>query len=119
MTPAGGSNDSTESFWDLLADVARLQREMGRDMVAWAKVYDAAGKALQLNAETAALMADVGRRAEQFMRSGPSAAARQAMQFFMNPMQAVGATPGGSLADPFSRFWEAWRSAAEGESGVT
>jgi hypothetical protein len=41
------------------------------------------------------------------------------LQFFMNPMQAVGTTLGGSLADPFSRFWEAWRSAAEGESGVT
>jgi hypothetical protein len=111
MTPADGSTESTESFWDLLADVARLQREMGRDMVAWAYVYDAAGKALQLNADTTALMADVGRRGEQFIRSGPPAAARQAMQLFLNPMQALGATPGGSLADPFSRFWEAWRSA--------
>jgi hypothetical protein len=101
-----------DSFWDLLADVARLQERMGKDTVAWARVYEAAGEALQQNAETTALMADVGRRSEQFVRSGPPAAARQAMQFFLNPLQAFGAAGAGTPMPPgpLTRFWEAWLS---------
>jgi hypothetical protein len=108
-----------DSFWDLLADVARLQERMGRDTVAWAQVYEAAGKALQQNAETTALMADVGRRSEQFLRTGPPAAARQAMQFFLNPLQAFGGAGSPMPPGPLSRLWEAWLSERErgGESG--
>ncbi len=102
---------SAAPFWDLLEDVARLQREMGNDMVAWAKTYEAAGEALRNNADTIALMADVGRRGEQFLRNGPPAAARQAMQFFLNPLQAMGGSSAVSATAPFARFWEAWASA--------
>ncbi len=109
-----------DSFWDLLAEVARLQDRMGKDTVAWARVYEAAGEALQQNAETTALMAEVGRRSEQFARTGPPAAARQAMQFFLNPMQAFGAAGAGTPLppSPLTRFWEAWLSERErGTSG--
>ncbi len=108
-----------DNFWDLLADVARLQERMGKDTVAWARVYEATGEALQQNAETTALMADVGRRSEQFMRTGPPAAARQAMQFFLNPLQAFGAAgPGAPMPPgPLSRFWEAWLSDRERGAG--
>jgi hypothetical protein len=99
------------TFWDLLEDVSRLQREMGKDMVAWAKAYEAAGEALRNNADTIALMADVGRRGEQFLRNGPPAAARQAMQFFLNPLQAMGGASAAAAPGPFARFWEAWASA--------
>lgn len=115
MSSSNEPADTADSFWDLLADVARLQREMGVDLVAWAKVYDAAGQALQNNADTTALMAEVGRRGERFMRNGPPAAARQAMQFFLNPLQALGVSPvGGAFPDPFARFREAWSAAADG-----
>ncbi len=99
------------TFWDLLEDVSRLQREMGKDMVAWAKAYEAAGDALRNNADTIALMADVGRRGEQFLRNGPPAAARQAMQFFLNPLQAMGGASAASVTGPFARLWDAWASA--------
>ena len=108
MTSAG-----EDSIWDLLGEIARLQAAMGQDMVAWARVYESAGEAMQRNAETAALMADVGRRGERFMRNGPSAAARQAMNLFLNPLGALGvgssAAPNGP-AGPIARFWEAWSS---------
>ena len=108
-----------DSFWDLLADVARLQERMGKDTVAWAQVYAAAGEALQQNAETTALMADVGRRSEQFLRTGPPAAARQAMQFFLNPLQAFGAAGAGTPMPPgpLTRFWEGWLSERERGTG--
>ncbi len=108
-----------DSYWDLLAEVARLQDRMGKDTVAWARVYEAAGEALQQNAETAALMAEVGRRSEQFMRSGPPAAARQAMQFFLNPLQPFGAAGAGAPLPPgpLARFWEAWLSERDRGSG--
>jgi len=113
MGPGGDDN-----FWDMLNEIARVQAAMGQDMVAWAQVYERAGEALQRNAETAALMAEVGRRGERFMRNGPSNAARQALNLFMNPLGALGVNPGGTppggAAGPFARFWEAWSSAAPG-----
>ncbi|HEY7294149.1 MAG TPA: hypothetical protein VH916_03865 [Dehalococcoidia bacterium] len=110
-----------DTFWDLLAEVARLQERMGKDTVAWARVYETAGKALQQNAETAALMAELGRRSEQFMRTGPSVAARQAMQFFLNPLQAFGAAGAGApmTPGPLTRFWEAWLSERGAGGGET
>lgn len=113
MQPDDGPS---ESFWDLLSEVSRVQAAMGSDMVAWARVYESAGQALQRNAETAALMADVGRRGERFMRNGPSSAARQAMNLVLNPMGALGAAGAGGPAGPLSRFWEAWSGGSAGSS---
>ena len=97
-----------ETYWDLLEDVARLQGEMGKDLVAWAQAYEAAGRAFQGSAETVRLMAELGRRMEQYLQSGPPLAVRQALQAFANPMQTLGGTPGTSAVDPFTRFWELW-----------
>lgn len=108
-----------ETFWDLLADSARLQAEMGRDLVAWSRVYAAAGEAMQNNADTARLMAEIGRRGEGYMRNGPPAAVRQAMQLFFNPLQAMGGPPAGGQAGPFGRFWEAWGAMIPGATDDT
>jgi hypothetical protein len=105
------TNAADDSIWDLLGEIARLQASMGQDMVAWAHVYESAGEALKRNAETVGLMADVGRRSEQFMRSGPSTAARQAMNLFLNPLGALGVNPAsapGGPTGPIARFWEAF-----------
>jgi len=97
-----------ETYWDLLEDVARLQGEMGKDLVAWARAYEAGGRAFQGSAETVRLMAELGRRMEQYLQSGPPLAVRQALQAFANPTQAMGVTPGTSTVDPFTRFWKLW-----------
>lgn len=102
-----------EAFWDLLADISRLQAQMGRDLIAWSQVNEAGGRALQGNAETLRLMSDVGRRSERFFREGPSSAVRQAMQFFTNPLQTFGA-PGDTVGDPLTRFWDAWTPPGRG-----
>ncbi|MHB8574777.1 MAG: hypothetical protein ACYDCQ_05540 [Dehalococcoidia bacterium] len=114
MAEHDDATEPTGSFWDLLGDVARLQREMGKDMTSWARVYELAGQAMQGNAETLALMADLGRRGERFMREGPPAAVRQAMQLFMTPLGALSAGTGAGPAGPFARFMEAWASATPG-----
>jgi hypothetical protein len=119
MSAGNGPADAAATFCDLLNDVSRLQREMGSDMVAWAKAYEAAGQAMQKNAETLALMAQVGRRGEEFLCSGPPAAAHQAIQFFLNPLQSVGATAASAAPGPFARFWEAWATAMPGAAGET
>jgi hypothetical protein len=106
-----GTGEREESFWDLLNEISRLQAAMGQDMVAWARVYENAGKALQRNAETAALMAHVGRRSERFLRNGPTMAVRQAMNLFFNPLGALGAGSAGGPAGPLARFWETWAAA--------
>ncbi len=111
MSTTSGPSDEGATYWDLLNDVSRLQQEMGSDMVAWAKVYEAAGQAMQNNADTLALLSQVGRRSEVFLRDGPPAAARQALQFFLNPLQAMGASAATAAPGPFARFWEAWTSA--------
>ncbi len=117
MSTNEGPAEGTATFWDLLSDVSRLQQEMGRDMVAWANVYEAAGRAMQNNAETLALMAQIGRRGDDFLRNGPPAVARQAMQFFLNPLQAMGASAASSGPGPFARLWEAWASAMPAAPG--
>jgi len=103
-----------ETYWDLLEDVARLQGEMGQDLVAWAQAYEAGGRAFQGSAETVRLMAELGRRMEQYLQSGPPLAVRQALQAFANPMQTIGVTPGASAVDPFTRFWELWAATLRG-----
>ena len=100
-----------ESYWDLLADVARLQREMGKDLVAWSEAYAAAGRAFERTGGTLGLMAEVGQRTERYLQTGPPAAVRQTLQLVANPLQALGAAPGAGAADPFARFWELWTSA--------
>jgi|SRR5579884_464739 hypothetical protein len=107
-----------DSIWTLLDESARLQAQMGRDMVAWAQAYEAAGRAMQGNAETAALLARLGRRGERFLQRGPSASAQQALQLFLNPLQALA----GGMPGPLSKLWEAWAATlpgAQGESPTT
>ena len=108
MNPA---EEPRETYWDLLADVARLQSEMGKDLVAWSKAYEAGGRAFQRTSQTLTLMAEIGRRMERFVQSGPPRAVQQALQVVANPWQAMGAVPGASAGDPFTRFWEFWAPA--------
>ena len=107
-----------ESYWDLLAEVARLQGEMGKDLGAWARAYEAGGRAFQGSARTLERVADLGRRMEQYLVQGPPASVRQALQAFANPLQAMGAAPGAGVADPFARFWEVWAAAMPGGSAA-
>ncbi|HVC30206.1 MAG TPA: hypothetical protein VND24_03395 [Steroidobacteraceae bacterium] len=106
-------DETTETFWDLLADVGRLQAKLSETFVAWAQANEANARAFQRNAETLQLMVEIGRRAEQSMRQAPSTAARLALQFLADPMQAMGTPSAAAAGDPFARFWEAWRAAAE------
>jgi len=94
-------DETTETFWDLLADVGRLQAKLSETFVAWAQANEANARAFQRNAETLQLMVEIGRRAEQ------------SMQFLADPMQAMGTPSAAAAGDPFARFWEAWRAAAE------
>ncbi|MGI8552225.1 MAG: hypothetical protein ACR2PL_15790 [Dehalococcoidia bacterium] len=105
MNPTDGPR---ESFWDLMNDLSRLQREMGADLAAWSQVYDAAGQALQSQAQTLNQMAELGRRMERSMRDGPPATVRQALQLLVNPWHSFAGSGGTTAADPFARFWEIW-----------
>jgi len=108
-------DEPRDAFWDLLAEIARLQEEMGKDLVAWARAYEAGCEAFQSTAQTLRLMADAGRRFEQYLRSGPPAGARQALQFLLNPLQSMAATPAAGTLDPFTRFWQAWTAPPGGK----
>ena len=109
MTAKDGAS---ETFWDLLTDIARLQAKIGDDLALWSQANEANARAFKSNADTLRLLAEIGRRTEQSMRYRPSAAARLAMQLFSNPLEAMGASPG-AAGDTFARFWDAWRAAAE------
>jgi hypothetical protein len=104
------SDGPGESYWDLLRDIAHLQGEMGQDLVAWARAYEAGGRAFQQNGQTLAHMAELGRRLERYLQTGPSAAVRQALQLFHAPYRGTEPGPGAGMADPFSRFWQFWAS---------
>ena len=102
------SEPERRTYWDLLADIARLQGEMAQDLVAWSEAYAAGGRAFQHTARTLGLVADIGRRAEQQLRTGPDAAVRQTLQLFAQPLAVSGLLPGAGVSDPFVRFWDAW-----------
>ena len=104
----GQAEEPIEGYWDLLADVARLQAQLGEDLVAWAKAYEAAGRALQRSARTQQEVARVGRRMEAYLQTGPPAVVSQVLQMFSSPWPGLGATPGTRGSDPFTRFWQAW-----------
>ena len=114
MAELSAADETPDSYWDLLAAVARVQAEMGQNLAAWGQAYEAAGRAFQSTAETLELMADVGRRTERYLRSGPPASVRQALELLVSPWQALGVPPGtgagASAAEPFARFWELWAS---------
>lgn len=105
------SDEPRETYWDLLQDIARLQGRVGEDLIAWAQAYEAGGRAFKHSAETLDQMADVGRRLERHLETGPTAAVQQTLQYLTAPWRTMGGMPGAATVDPFSRFWEAWTAA--------
>lgn len=105
------TDEPRETYWDLLQDIARLQGRVGEDLIAWAQAYECGGRAFKHTAETLDLMADVGRRLERHLESGPTAAVQQTLQLLSAPWRAMGGSPGVGAVDPFNRFWEAWTAA--------
>jgi hypothetical protein len=100
-----------DTYWGLLAQVGRLQAKLGEDLVAWAKVYESGGDALQRSGGTLQEMADVGQRMEQLLLAGPPGAAAQVMRMFAGPFGVPGLAPGtGTASGPFLGLWEAWLS---------
>lgn len=99
-------------YWDLIAEVARLQGQLGEDMTAWAKVYDAGGKALHRSSRTLGDMAELGRRMERTLEAGPPAAVVQMLRMMTGPFPGFAGppstppVPGG----PFAQLWDAWLS---------
>jgi hypothetical protein len=113
------NNEQADSYWDLLADVARVQGQLGEDMVAWAKMYEAGGRALQRSGHTLQEMAELGRRMQSYMESGPPAVVSQVLRMFTSPLaggpmpgvgMGMGMPPGTSATAPFAQFWEAFAS---------
>jgi hypothetical protein len=102
-------------YWDLLADMARLQSQLGEDLVAWAKMYQAGGQALQRSGRTLGEMAELGRRMERYLESGPPGVVAQILQMMTSPFPGLGVGMGippgtASAAGPFAQFWQAWAS---------
>lgn len=104
-----------DEYWNLMADLARLQGQLGEDVMAWAKMYEAGGSALQRSSRTLGEMAELGRRMERYMESGQSAVVTQILRMLASPFpglgMGVGMPPGtAAAAGPFAQFWEAWAS---------
>lgn len=108
-----------DSYWVLLGEVARLQADMARTFAAWSEAYAASGRALEGTADALGRMADLGQRMEDALRDGPSAAAQQALQFIMNPLQAMSGMPIPGSSDAIARFWEQWLPVTREPGGQT
>jgi hypothetical protein len=108
------------TYWDLLEDIARLQGQTARSFGAWAAAYKAAGEAAEATAETLALMAQVGRRAEAFWTQPPDATIAQALQLLTQPWQTMGVPFASFPGSAAARFWETrpTGSSAETEPGA-
>jgi len=113
----GPSSNQIDSNWHLLADTARLQGQLGEDLVAWAKMYEAGGRALQRSSRTLNEMAELGKRMDYYLESGPPAAVTQILRMLRNPWPGLGVGMGmgipqgtPSAAGPFAQVWEAWAS---------
>jgi hypothetical protein len=112
-------SNPTDSYWDLMADLARLQARLGEDLVAWARMYQVTGQALQRSGGTLQEMSELGRRMQGYLESGPPAVVSQILRMFVSPFAGLspgmgmgippGATPPGG---PFAQLWEAWTSGA-------
>jgi hypothetical protein len=104
---AGRMDTERRSYWDLVEDIARLQAQTARSFTSWSAAYTAAGEAAEATAETLRLMAEVGRRVEQFWTQPPDASVAQALQLLTQPWQALGmpfaAFPGTSAASFLER----------------
>jgi hypothetical protein len=110
-------NNQSDSYWDLLAETARLQGQLGEDLVAWAKMYEAGGRALQRSSRTLTEMAELGKRMEHYLEAGPPAAVTQILRMLSSPLPGLGMGLGmgmppaaTSAAGPFAQLWEAWAS---------
>src|SRR5450631_2670643 len=110
-------NNQSDSYSDLLAETARLQGQLGEDLVAWAKMYEAGGRALQRSGRTLKEMAELGKRMEHYLEAGPPAAVTQILRTLSSPWPGVGPgmgmgmPPGAtSAAGPLAQIWEAWAS---------
>jgi hypothetical protein len=102
-------------YWDLMAEMARLQSQLGEDLAAWAKMYEAGGNALQRSGRTLGEVAELGRRMEHSLESGPPAVVTRMLQMLASPFPGLGVGMGmppgaASAAGPFAQFWEAWAS---------
>jgi hypothetical protein len=103
-------------YWQLMADMARLQGRLAEDLIAWAKTYQAAGRALEASSHTLGEMAELGRRMEQYMESGPPAVVSQVLRMMTNPWPGMSIPSAqGSISNPFSQFLEAWGPRDTGE----
>ena len=104
-----------DDYWRLMADMAKLQSQLGEDLMAWAKMYEAGGRALQRSGRTLGEMAELGRRMEHYLESGPPAVVTQILRMMTSPFPGLGVgmgVPPGTapLGGPFAQLWEAWAS---------
>jgi len=103
-------------YWELLAEMARLQGQLGEDLVAWAKAYESGGRAMQRSSRTLGEMAELGRRMEHYLESGPPAVVTQILRMLTSPFPGLGVGMGvpppgvSAAAGPFAQLWEAWAS---------
>ena len=100
------SDEPPDNYWDLLAEVGRLQSALGEDLVAWAQAYEAGGHALQRSGRTLEEMARQGQRLERYVVEGPPAAVSQLLRMFTGPWPGMGMPPGSTLGQPFAPFWD-------------
>lgn len=108
-----------DSYWAMLGEVARLQADMARTFAAWSEAYAASGRALEGTAAALERVAELGQRMEDSIREGPSAAAQQALQYIMNPMQMMSGMPVPGSSDAIARFWEQWLPSSREPGGET
>ena len=105
----------TDEYWDLLAQTARLHARLADDLVAWAKMYEAGGKALRRSAGTLEDMSVLGRSMQGYLESGPPAVVTQILRMFVEPwagLQPGMGMPGaaGAPSGPFAQLWDLWAS---------
>jgi hypothetical protein len=103
----------TDEYWDLLAQTARLQARLGDDLVAWAKMYEAGGKALRRSSGTLDEMSQLGRHMQSYLETGPPALVTQILRMFTEPwagLQPGMGMPGAAslFSGPFAQMWETW-----------
>jgi hypothetical protein len=104
-----------KNYWDLMADMARLQAQLGEDLTAWAKMYEAGGRAMQRSGRTLGEMAELGRRMEHYLESGPPAAVMQILRMLTSPFPGLGVGMGvpptaAAAGGPFAQLFDAWTS---------
>jgi hypothetical protein len=76
-------------------------------------MYEAGGQALHRSGQTLEEMAELGRRMEHYLESGPPAVVTQILRMLTSPWPGlgvgIGVPPGATTAGgPFSQMFEAW-----------